>query len=130
MLGLHESQKKLVLVVEDDQEISYLLTFILERQGYEVILAEDGNKALDIIKNVNGKPSLVLLDIMLPYHDGFELVSAIREKDGWERIPVIMLSAKSQENDITRALDLGADDYIVKPFQPMELIARLKRYLR
>jgi DNA-binding response OmpR family regulator len=72
----------------------------------------------------------VLLDVMLPYIDGFEVVALIRARPGWENVPIVMLTAKNTEPDIVRALDAGASDYIVKPFQPNELLARVRRYLK
>jgi len=73
---------------------------------------------------------LTLMDIMLPYHDGLELVERLRAQAGWERVPVLMLTAKAREVDIVRALELGADDYVTKPFQPEELLARIRRLMR
>ena len=74
--------------------------------------------------------SIVLLDVMLPYVDGFELMSLIRATPNWKSVPVIMLTAKTQEKDAVRALDAGANDYIHKPFSPAELLARIRRYVR
>ena len=75
-------------------------------------------------------PDLVLLDVMLPYVDGFEIVGLIRAQAGWEAVPVLMLTAKNTERDTVRALDAGANDFIIKPFQPQELLARLRRFLK
>jgi DNA-binding response OmpR family regulator len=119
-----------VLVVEDDDHIGELLKFLLERQGYVVTLITDGKSAQEYIQTTTVKPSLVLLDVMLPYVDGFELVRNVRAHDGWDDTPVLMLTAKNMEQDIVRMLDSGANDYIVKPFQPNELLARIRRYLR
>ncbi|HEY1103462.1 MAG TPA: response regulator [Burkholderiaceae bacterium] len=115
-----------VLVVEDDEHIAHLLRFMLERSQYRVDLARDGRAARQYIES-RPVPRVVLLDVMLPYIDGFELVSLLRQQPGWQAVPVIMLTAKTQEQDIVRALDAGANDYIVKPFQPNELMARLRR---
>ena len=115
------------LVVEDDEHISYLLQFILERDGFVVHLARDGREAKQFIEQ-NPPPSIVLLDVMLPFLDGFALVALLRAQPAWKTVPVIMLTAKTQEKDIIRALDEGANDYIVKPFQPAELLARIKRF--
>lgn len=119
-----------VLVIEDDEHIAHLLKFMLERQGYRVDAAADGRAASDFIKNSTTIPSLILLDVMLPYVDGFELVSIARAREDWKTVPIIMLTAKTMEQDIVRALDAGANDYIMKPFQPNELLARLRRFLR
>jgi DNA-binding response OmpR family regulator len=118
-----------VLVIEDDDHIAQILRFMLHRQGFEVTVSADGAAARTHIQQ-SAAPGLVLLDVMLPHVDGFELVRVIRAQAGWETTPVIMLTAKNQEADIVRALDAGANDYIVKPFQPNELLARIRRYLR
>lgn len=119
----------LALVVEDDRSIAQLLRFILEREGFAVEHAADGRQAQALIAAL-APPAVVMLDVMLPYVDGFDLIATIRARAGWEKLPVLMLSAKGGERDIARALDAGADDYMVKPFQPDELKARLRRLLR
>lgn len=119
-----------ILVVEDDEHIADLLRFLLERQGYHVDVRVDGRAALSAINHSQAPPCMILLDVMLPFIDGFELVTAIRQREGWESVPLVMLTAKTTESDIVRALDAGANDYIVKPFQPNELMARVRRYLK
>jgi len=120
------SQEKYdILVAEDDDQISYLLNFILTREGFSVKIANDGQEAMDAIAAIS-QPKLVLLDIMMPHYNGFELIDHIRKKTSWGDVPIVMITAKSQEQDIVRALESGANDYVVKPFQPGELIARLK----
>lgn len=116
----------LVLVVEDDEHISYMVRFMLERSQYRVEIASDGRAARQYIET-RPPPNAVVLDVMLPYVDGFELVRLLRTQPAWQAVPVLMLTAKNQEQDIVRALDAGANDYIVKPFQPNELLARLRR---
>lgn len=117
-----------ILMVEDEEDIAFILRFLLDRNGYQVDHASDGRQALD---RLNGDPpDAVLLDIMLPYHDGLEIVERMRAIDAWRSIPVLMLTAKAREADIVRALELGADDYVTKPFQPEEVLARLRRLLR
>lgn len=118
-----------ILVVEDDEVIAVLLEYLLIREGYQVILAKDGYAALQQIES-NASVDLVLLDVMLPYVDGTHLLERIRAMPSWEHIPIIMLTAKSSERDIAAALNLGADDFISKPFQPLELIARIKHRLK
>lgn len=117
------------LVIEDDDHIGQLLQFMLERESYRVHLARDGRAAKTFIEN-EPAPAITLLDVMLPFFDGFQLVALMRAQPGWETVPVIMLTAKTQERDIVRALDAGANDYIVKPFQPKELLARVRRLAR
>lgn len=114
------------LVVEDDEHISHLLQFMLKRDGFVVSVARDGRQAKDFIET-STPPDIVLLDVMLPFFDGFSLVAILRTQPGWKNTPVIMLTAKTQERDIVRALDAGANDYILKPFQPAELLARVRR---
>jgi DNA-binding response OmpR family regulator len=91
-----------------------------------VRIAVDGRQATDFIDTLP-PPALVLLDVMLPYLDGFELIKRIREHATWNQVPIIMLTAKSQEQNIVRALDYGANDYLIKPFRPEELLARIRR---
>jgi len=118
-----------ILLVEDDAEIAYLIRFMLEREKITVDHASDGRLASEWIQ-AHSPPKLVLLDLMLPYRDGFQLLTEMRQKTGWEQIPIFVLSAKNQESDIVRALDLGANDYVTKPFQPLELLTRVKKALR
>jgi len=116
-----------VLIVEDDELTASLLKFLLERERYSVHLAADGRAGLDYIQQ-HAPTSVVLMDVMLPYVDGFELLRALRANAAWHDTRVIMLSARSQGSDIARALDAGADDYLIKPFKPEELFARIRRY--
>ncbi|MBD3895128.1 response regulator [Halomonas sp. ML-15] len=122
-----------ILMVEDEEDIAFLIRFLLERNGYTVEHAADGRQALERIasSDISGDiPALVLLDVMLPYHDGLEILERLRAQPGWQAVPVLMLTAKAREADIVRALELGADDYVTKPFQPDELLARLRRFMR
>ena len=121
-------QSKTVFIIEDDDQIAYLLTYMLEREGYTITAAIDGQIAHDMINEID-PPNLVLLDVMLPFIDGFDLIKHRRNQKDWNEVPVIMLSSKSVENNIVQALDAGANDYVIKPFQPMELLARIKRNL-
>jgi len=114
------------VVVEDDQIIVTLLEHLLSRRGFDVRIALDGRQAADFIDTLP-PPALVLLDVMLPYLDGFELIKRIRAHATWNQVPIIMLTAKSQEQNIVRALDQGANDYLIKPFRPEELLARIRR---
>lgn len=118
-----------ILVVEDDDNIAQLLQFMLEREGHEVTVLADGKAAHEHIVS-KGAPALVLLDSMLPYRDGPSLLKVLRATEGWARVPVLMLTARSLEKDIVAALDAGASDYVIKPFQPHELLARVRRQLQ
>ncbi|MEZ5347059.1 MAG: response regulator transcription factor [Pyrinomonadaceae bacterium] len=117
-----------VLLIEDDSVIAGFLVHLLSRRGFEVQLAEDGRKAARMFDEIP-PPNLVILDIMLPFIDGFELIKRIRNKCEWNDVPILMLTSKTQEQDIVRALDDGANDYMVKPFQSRELIARVDQYI-
>ena len=114
-----------ILVCDDDKEIVKAIEIYLSEEGYNVLKAENGKKALDILKN--NQVHLAILDIMMPEMDGMEVLEKIREKDS---IPVIMLSAKSEDEDKINGLNLGADDYITKPFNSAELIARVNANIR
>lgn len=117
--------KKRILVVDDEQPIADILQFNLEKEGFDVICAYDGNEAIS--KAIEKQPDLVLLDIMLPHKDGMEVCREIRKK---HEMPIIMLTAKDSEIDKVLGLELGADDYVTKPFSTRELIARVKANLR
>jgi two-component system, OmpR family, alkaline phosphatase synthesis response regulator PhoP len=117
------------LVVEDDEHIGQLVKFIVEREGFKVVLASDGRAALELIGSLH-PPAIVILDVMLPYFDGFQLTARIRENAQWKDCPIVMLTAKSQEKDIVRGLDAGANDYMLKPFLPEELRARIRRLVK
>ena len=114
-----------ILVVDDEKPIAEILKFNLEKEGYEVICAFDGNDAIELAEKEN--PDLILLDIMLPGKDGNEVCREIRKT---KTMPIIMLTAKDSEIDKVLGLELGADDYVTKPFSNRELIARVKANLR
>ena len=117
--------KTKILVVDDDKHISEVVKLYLEKEGYEVYVADDGLDGINKFKAV--QPKLVVLDIMLPVMDGMQVCNEIRRIDN---TPIIMLSAKGEVFDKVLLLELGADDYMVKPFEPKELIARIKAILR
>ena len=119
-------QKTRILVVDDEPNIREVVDLYLRREGYNVEIAGDGIAALQAIERQ--RPDLIVLDLMLPKLDGLQLTRALREAD--YNIPIIMLTAKSEETDRIAGLDLGADDYVTKPFSPKELVARVKAVLR
>lgn len=120
------TKKQKILVVDDEQNICELLRLYLEKEDFDVIIAGDGQVALDLIKREN--PSLVLLDIMIPLVDGWQVCRRVRESGN--NCPIIMLTAKGETFDKIMGLELGADDYIVKPFDTKEVVARIKAVLR
>ncbi|HEX8214669.1 MAG TPA: response regulator [Allosphingosinicella sp.] len=118
---------KQILVCDDDPLLVDLLEYRLTSRGYDVVIARDGGEAMARLQE--GTPDAIVLDAMMPVADGYEVLRRIREDEALAAIPVIMLTARKQERDIVEALELGASDYIVKPFIPEELVARLGRLL-
>ncbi|CAN5529787.1 N/A [soil metagenome] len=114
-----------VLVCDDERHIVRLIQVNLERQGYQVVTAFDGKEGLEKIRAE--KPQLVVLDVMMPYMDGFEVLKALRREPETENLPVIMLTAKAQDKDVFEGYHYGADMYLTKPFNPMELVTFVKR---
>ncbi len=121
-------QKETILVVEDDEDILNLLQFNLEAAGFAVIASADGYEGLNLAKAK--RPDLVVLDIMLPGLDGFEICKELKRRKETAAIPVIMLTARGEEVDRIVGLELGADDYVVKPFSPREFLLRVKGILK
>jgi len=119
---------KSVLVVDDERDIVQLIRYNLEREGFKVESAADGNEALT--KAAETKPDVILLDIMLPGKDGYEVIKSLSQSEKTAGIPVIFLTAKSAEFDEVLGLELGADDYIVKPISPRKLVSRIRAVLR
>lgn len=120
--------KHKILVVDDEKDILELINYNLSSRGFDVSLAETGEKAIALAKTA--KPDLILLDLMLPGVDGIEVCRKLKEDQATNTIPIIMLTAKGEESDIVTGLELGADDYITKPFSPKVLIARMRAILR
>ncbi len=117
-----------ILIIEDEEHIVELIKFNLENNGYKVSFALDGQKGLELIENE--QPDLVLLDLMLPKVDGIDICNRVKNNKNLKEIPIIMLTAKSGETDKIIGLEIGADDYITKPFSVRELLARIKVVLR
>ena len=120
-----KTQGRLILVVDDEARMVRFIQLNLEHDGYQVISAYNGREALDQVRSQ--LPNLVLLDVMMPDLDGFEVLKRIRDQSS---VPVIMLTAKGEEDDRVHGLELGADDYITKPFSPRELVSRVRAVLR
>jgi len=120
------SEAELILIVDDDQAIAAAIEIYLTGEGYRVLTVGDGMEALEVLKREPGV-SLIIMDVMMPNMDGIRATMKIREE---RNIPIIMLSAKSEDYDKVAGLGIGADDYVTKPFNPLELVARVKSHLR
>ena len=117
-------EPRTVLVADDDEDILQLVSFRLERAGYHVITASDGQQAFDAARE--HKPDLAVLDVMMPGMNGYEVTRALRADQATAQIPVILLTARVQEADVSRGFEAGADDYLRKPFSPQELRSRVQ----
>lgn len=117
-----------ILIMEDDEMTAELIEFLLKRQGHDVKVAADGAQGEQLLGE--WQPELVVLDVLMPFVDGFTVLKNIRSNTNTQDLPVLMLTAKTGEKDIVQALDMGANDYLVKPFQPAELLARINRLSR
>lgn len=120
----HES----ILVIEDEEDIAELIRYNLEREGYRVVHAESGERGLEIVRRQ--RPDLVLLDLMLPGIDGLEVCKRVRADVAGAQTPIIMVTARGEEADVVTGLELGAEDYLTKPFSPRVLVARVRAVLR
>lgn len=125
---MQKAQQVRILVVDDEPDILNLLEYNLKRAGFQAILAKDGPEAIEAAKS--HRPDLVLLDIMLPDMEGTEVLRRLKSQEATSVIPVIMLTAKGEEIDKIVGFELGAEDYITKPFSPRELILRVKAVLK
>lgn len=117
-----------ILVVDDEKDITALVAYHLEREGFRVLQAYDGLQALDLVKRE--RPNLLILDLMLPVMSGLDVCRRLRKEPDTARLPILMLTAKAEETDKVLGLELGADDYLTKPFGPRELVARVKALIR
>ena len=122
-----EAARKTVLVVEDKASLTQMLQFLFLSKGLNVRIAHNGLEALDQVKSA--PPNLILLDIMMPKMDGFEVLERLKGDPSTERIPVIMLTARKSREDMKKALDLGAVEYITKPFKAVEVVDKVLRHL-
>jgi len=118
----------LIVIIEDEPDILELLGYTLRREGFDVMTSSSGETGLNLVRKQ--KPDLVLLDLMLPQKDGLEVCRELKASENTKHIPIIMVSAKSEESDIVLGLGMNADDYICKPFSPRELVARVRTVLR
>lgn len=118
---------KVILVVDDEPNILLSLEYLMQQAGYEVRSARDGDAAIEAMES--GKPDLVLLDVMMPRRDGYEVCQAIRARPEWQGVKIIMLTAKGREVEREKGLSLGADDYVTKPFATQELVDKVHQIL-
>jgi DNA-binding response OmpR family regulator len=126
-MSTQAGENPVVLVADDDEDILELVSYRLARAGYEVVTASDGEQALE--RALERRPSLAVLDVMMPKLDGYEVTRRLRDNADTAAIPVILLTARVQDADIARGFDAGADDYVKKPFSPQELRARVQAVL-
>ena len=117
----------LILIADDDPDILALVAFRLERAGYEVVQARNGEEAIQVA--LARRPDLAVIDVMMPRIDGYEATRQLRQHEETSRMPIILLTARVQEEDIARGFDAGADDYVKKPFSPQELGSRVQAVL-
>lgn len=117
-----------ILMIEDDRNIADLVEYNLQKSGFEVLTRDRGLQILSLLRQF--KPQLIILDVMLPDQDGFELCREIRKEKEFQSLPILFLTAKAEEVDKVLGLELGADDYMTKPFSPRELVARVRAHLR
>ena len=120
--------KEKILVVDDEEDILGLVGYSLSKEGFTVLRAANGKKALDLVYSES--PDLIVLDLMLPDMEGLEVARNLKRKNTSSEIPIVMVTAKTEESDIVAGLELGADDYVTKPFSPRVLVARIKAVLR
>ena len=120
--------RRKIVVIEDERDIVEVISYNLTREGYNVLAVDRGDESINLIRNQS--PSLIILDLMLPGMDGLSVCRQLKSDPIVKDIPVIMISAKGEESDIVIGLEMGADDYLTKPFSPRELLARVKAVLR
>jgi PleD family two-component response regulator len=124
VIAANETDTRRVLIVDDNVQVLRVLVMMLEREGFEVLQAQDGGRALELFHE--NRPQLVVLDYFMPVRDGFQVLREIRRTADANEVPVIMVTSKGLESDIEEAFNIGASDYVTKPFSPRELAARIK----
>lgn len=126
-MDMEKQKQKIVIMAEDDKTIARLIMFKLEKEGFKVIHFSDGEGVVE--KVIEVLPDVVILDVMMPIKDGISILKEIKGNSKTASLPVIILSARGQEKDVVKAIEIGASDYISKPFSPSELIVRIKRVI-
>ncbi|MEA2086913.1 MAG: response regulator [Candidatus Caldatribacteriota bacterium] len=124
---MEKQKQKIVIIAEDDKTIARLIIFKLEKEGFKIIHFSDGEGVVE--KVVEVLPDVVILDVMMPIKDGISILKEIKGNPKTASVPVIILSARGQEKDVVKAMEIGASDYISKPFSPSELMVRVKRVI-
>ena len=119
---------KKILIVEDESDILVTLQILLQSEGFDVITATDGMEALNKVKS--GSPSLIILDLMIPKLDGYKVCRILKFDERFNKIPIIIITARAQESDKEKSKEVGADYYITKPFEPEELLSKIKEFLK
>lgn len=126
---MQQQDKKMIMVVEDDIFISDIYDVKLKDAGYDVIMANNGREAIDKLES-GVHPDLILLDIVMPYMDGFDVLEAINRREEWKGIPIVLLTNLSQKEDVDRGITLGAKDFLIKShFTPTEVLAKVQKYI-
>ena len=129
MTGETQQEKKLIMIAEDDVFIGDIYEVKLKDAGYDVVLANNGREAIEKLES-GIKPHIMLLDIVMPYMDGFDVLEAINQRDEWKQIPVVLLTNLSQKEDVDRGMALGAKDFLIKShFTPSEVLAKVQKYM-
>lgn len=118
-----------VLVVDDTESIRFLIRMNLELAGFNVIEAEDGQQCLDVLAELEELPDLVTIDMVMPRMDGITAIARIRADERYDKVPLLMVSTQSQQIDLSRAAEAGADDYLIKPFDPDQLVAAVEKMI-
>lgn len=125
---MNEAQQKKVLIIDDEAEMTRLLKIELEQEGFKAFVARDGQEGFSQIRTI--MPDVIILDIMMPGMDGYEMLTILKADDATQNIPVILLTAKTREQDIEKGKKLGADSYITKPFDSIQLVREVHRISR
>lgn len=120
--------KKRILLVDDEIELAEFVKIRLEANNYEVLMAHDGKTALDLVKKEN--PDLLILDLMLPKMDGYKVCGLLKRDSRYAKIPIIMFSAKAQDDDVKLAMEVGAEAYVMKPFEPALLLSKIAELIQ
>lgn len=123
------SKPPTVVIIEDDELIGELIEYVVQREGYQSVWLKDGREAGAWLEATEAPSEAVIVDLVLPYASGWEILQWIRSNARWRSVPVLILTSSDDEKDVVRAFDMGASDFVSKPFRPVELVTRLKHQL-